>query len=171
MTERTLPAYSQLADVTDVEYKKRACGPAALAMVLGASGIENPPSVDEVLARGLEMNAHEEGRGWRHRELAAVARTYGVHAHPEDWSGDPTQYAWEHLEDAIMRGPIIISVSKEFSPSLASHLVALCGMDAETATVYDPFRETREEVRYDVPLSFLKEHWTQRIICVHPPTK
>jgi hypothetical protein len=171
MTERTLPAYSQLLDVTDPEFKRRACGAATLAMVLGACGLENPPSVDDVLARGIELDAHEEGRGWRHRELAAVARTYGVHAHPEDWSGDPPQYAWEHLEDHVARGTVIVSVAKEFSPSQASHLVALCALDGGTATVYDPFRETREEVRYEVPLAFLKEHWTQRIICVHPPAR
>lgn len=169
--DRTLPSYSQLSDVTDVAYQKRACGPAALAMVLGACGIDNAPSVDDVLARGLEHDAHEDGRGWRHRELAAVARTYGVHAHPEDWSGDPAPYAWEHLEDAVARGPVIASVAKEFSPSLASHLIVVSALGTDTATVHDPFRATREEVRYEVPLAYLKEHWTRRIICVHPPVR
>lgn len=171
MTDRALPAYSQLLDVADPAYRSRACGAATLAMVLGACGLDEAPSVEDVLARGLEMAAHEDGRGWLHRELAAVARSYGVHAHPEDWSGDPPEYAWEHLEDAVARGPVVVSVAKEFSPSQASHLVALCAVTPESATVYDPFRDTREGVRYDVPLAFLKEHWTRRIICVHPKAR
>ncbi len=171
MTNRELPIYSQLLDVTDPAFKSRACGAASLAMVLGACGLENAPSVDEVLARGLELNAYSEGTGWLHRELAAVARSYGVHAHPEDWSGDPAAFAWEHLEDAVARGTVIVSVAKEFSPSAASHLVALCGLDGGTATVYDPFRDSHGDVRYEVSLDFLKQHWTRRIICVHPPLK
>lgn len=171
MTDRVLPAYSQLLDVTDPEFKNRACGAATLAMVLGACGIPDAPTVDEVLARGIELNAYAGERGWLHRELSAVARSYGVHAHPEDWSGDALEFAWEHLEDAVTRGSVIVSVNPEFSPSKASHLVALCGLSGGTATVYDPFRDTREGIRYEVPIDFLKEHWTRRIICVHAPIK
>ncbi len=168
MTDRTLPAYSQLLDVSDPAYRRRSCGAAALAMVLGASGIENPPSVEEVLARGLETGAYHEGNGWLHRELAAVARSFGVRAHPEDWSGDLPEDAWEHLEDAVARGPVVASVAPAFSPSESSHLIVVCGLEGGSATVYDPFRDTREGVRYEVPLATLREHWTQRIICVHP---
>lgn len=168
---RDLPAYSQLLDVADPAYRRRACGAASLAMVLGAAGIDNPPSVDEVLAKGLELGAYQEGGGWLHRELAAVGRSFGTHVHPEDWSGDPLAYAWEHLEDAVGRGPVVASVAPEFSPSESSHLVALVSLAGDVATVYDPFRDSREAVRYEVPVAFFKEHWTRRIICVHPPIR
>lgn len=168
---RDLPSYSQLLDVDDPEFQKRACGAASLAMILGACGLENPPSVEEVLARGIEHGAYREGRGWLHRELSALARSYGVNAHPEDWSGEPLELAWEHLEDFVARGPVIASVTHRFSPSLDSHLVALCALADGHALVYDPFRDSREGIRYEVPLAYLREHWTRRIICVHAPKR
>lgn len=166
---RELPSYSQLLDVTDPAYQRRACGAASLAMMLGGCGLENPPSVDEVLARGIELKAYSEGSGWQHKEMAALARSFGVHAHPEDWSGDPDWAAWEHFEDSVARGPVMASVTKEFSPSQDSHLIVVCAMDAETASIYDPFRESHEGVRYTVPVAFLQQHWTGRILCVHAP--
>jgi hypothetical protein len=42
-------------------------------------------------------------------------------------------------------------------------------MDSDEAVIYDPFRAERDAIRYTVTTAFLREHWTQRIICVHPP--
>jgi len=164
---RDLPSYSQLLDVSDPAYQRRACGAASLAMLLGGCGLETPPSVDEVLARGIEHEAYKEGVGWRHREMATLARSFGVHAHHEDWSGDPDWAAWEHLVDLVARGPVMASVTKDFSPSEDSHLVVICGIDDEQASIYDPFRDNREGIRYAVPVAFLKRHWTQRVLCLH----
>lgn len=171
MTDRILPSYSQLLDVADPVMRHQACGAAALAMVLGASGLERAPSVDEVLKKGLASDAYRQERGWLHRELAAVARSYGVNAHPEDWSGDDLICAWEHLQDAVARGPVVASVDPSFSPSASSHLIVVCGLEDGSATIYDPFRAGRNEVRYEVPLEFLRDHWTRRIICIHPLRK
>lgn len=168
---RDLPSYSQLLDVTDPAYKQRACGAASLAMLLGGCDLEESPTVDEVLARGIELQAYDEGKGWKHRELAAVARSFGVHAHSEDWSGDPDWAAWEHLEDAVSRSPVMASVTKEFSPSKDSHLIVICSVTGDFASVYDPFRDSHGGVQYEVPLSFMKQHWTGRILCVHAPRR
>ena len=168
---RNIPSYSQLLDVTDEAYKRRACGATSLAMLLGACNLEQPPTVDEVLTRGIETGAYEEGNGWLHREMAELARSYGVFAHAEDWSGDPGWAAWEHLQGFVMHGPIMLSVTKEFSPSESSHLIVLIALTETEAVINDPFREVRDDVHYTVPLEQLKQHWTKRILCVHPKTK
>lgn len=168
---RDLPSYSQLLDVSDPAYQRRACGAASLAMLLGGCSLETPPTVDEVLERGIEFGAYKPGAGWKHREMAALARSFGVHAHNEDWSGDPGWAAWEHLEDAVARSPVMASVTKEFSPSEDSHLIVICAMTEDTASVYDPFRDSREGIRYEVPVAFMKEHWTGRILYVHAPRR
>lgn len=165
--QRELPLYSQLLDIEDAAMRNRACGATALAMVLAFHRL--PATPDSILALGKENGAYIEERGWLHRELAGIARSFGTHAHSEDWSGDDPQSAWEHLEDTLARAPAVVSVRPAFSPSESSHLIAVASMDSDEAVIYDPFRAERDAIRYTVTTAFLREHWTQRIICVHPP--
>lgn len=168
MSEQGFPNLSQLLDVLDPEMQRKACGAASAAIVLGGVGLSQAPTVDQVLAKGLTMGAYVPGTGWLHRELSSVIRSYGIHAHPEDWSGDPEQYAWEHLVDTVKRHAVIASVSPAFSPSDSSHLIVVAAITDEGVKVYDPYRDNRNEVHYTVDTTFFQQSWTQRIICIHP---
>ena len=105
-----------------LEWSNRACGMAALRMILLAHH-RPAPTVTELCHLGVARDALTP-RGWLHAGIAALASEFGVPGHAE--SVAPTQ-----LLDRITTGPVIISVTEQFPTDgrRGGHLVVARGFD------------------------------------------
>lgn len=166
---RIIRPHSQLRDVSDPEWHRRSCGIAALKMVMEfLSPNASFPSLDALIAEGVQKGAYLENKGWSHDGLVALARKYGFSAAGYDWTALSASQAFSYFLRCLSEYPLIASVTKEFSPSKANHLIVVRGIRGNIVSVTDPLRLTDEEMAYTVPLEYFLQHWTRRIIYIAP---
>ncbi|WP_330481440.1 cysteine peptidase family C39 domain-containing protein [Streptomyces sp. NBC_00724] len=147
-----------------MEWSNRACGMAALRMILLAYGQE-APSVTELLKLGVKHEALTD-RGWLHAGIADLATGFGIPARAEPLAtGDLTA----RLADA----PLIVSITEQFPDDgrKGGHLVIARGYTDGT----DPDILIREPSSWGqshdrVPLSRLTASYTGRAITFAPLT-
>jgi len=147
-------------DLGDVaEWSDRACGMAALRMILLAHHCPAPP-VTELLKLGIRQGALSE-RGWLHTEIASLASSLGVtsQAHAVPAAELPVR-----LED----GPLIASVTIGFPDDgrRGGHLVVLRGYERNQADPSILFRDPSAwgQANDRVKLAGLARSYTGRCI-------
>jgi hypothetical protein len=145
-----------------VEWSDRACGMAALRMILLAYGRE-APTVTELLHLGVKREALSE-RGWLHAGIADMAASFGI-------PGRAEPIAAGDLPAALDTAPLIISVTECFPDDgrKGGHLVVARGYGDGT----DPdilFRDPSAwgQAHDRVPLSRLAASYTGRAITFAP---
>lgn len=145
------------------EWSDRACGMAALRMILTAYG-QPAPLLTELVKTGVAAGAYSD-RGWRHAALADLATGLGVPATAEP--AEATELPG-HLDEA----PLIASVTCEFPADgrRGGHLVVLRGyqLDHDDPLILfrDPSRWGQDHDR--VRLSRLTQSYTGRCITFKP---
>jgi ABC-type bacteriocin/lantibiotic exporter with double-glycine peptidase domain len=151
-------------DLGDVaEWSDRACGMAALRMILLAHHRPAPP-LTELLKLGMRQGALSE-RGWLHTEIASLAGSLGVtsQAHAVPAAELPVR-----LED----GPLIASVTIGFPDDerRGGHLVVLRGYERNQADPSILFRDPSAwgQANDRVKLSRLARSYTGRCITFQP---
>jgi hypothetical protein len=148
------------------EWSDRACGMAALRMILLARRIP-APCLTELLQLGSAQGALT-GRGWLHAGIAALASELGLPGRAEAIASDD-------LPAAIKDGPLIASVTFQFPDDgrRGGHLVVLRGYEQGTADPLilfrDPSRWGQEQDR--VALSRLARSYAGRCITFTPATQ
>lgn len=145
-----------------VEWSDRACGVAALRMILLAYGRETP-SVTELLELGIKREALGD-RGWIHIGLADMAASFGVPGRAEPVA------AWD-LPGALAVAPVIISVTECFPDDgrNGGHLVVARGFEEGSdpdILIRDP--SAWGQVHDRVPLSRLAASYSGRAITFAP---
>ncbi|WP_127359079.1 C39 family peptidase [Actinacidiphila soli] len=147
-----------------MEWSNRACGMAALRMILLAYGRE-APSVTELLKLGVKHEALTN-RGWLHAGIADLATGFGV-------PGRAEPVAAGNLLDALADAPVIVSVTEQFPDDgrKGGHLVIARGYTDGTdpdILIRDPSAWGQSHDR--VPLSRLSASYTGRAITFAPCT-
>jgi ABC-type bacteriocin/lantibiotic exporter with double-glycine peptidase domain len=162
MKEATLivPYYSQYDHITDIEWKPRACGIAALSMLIAYHRKENI-SPDEVLARALRINAFGPS-GWVHDKLIEVANSFDVSINRFDIKEYSDERVLDFLDEALERGmPVIVSVSRRFDEALRDkyHQVVIVGRHKKDYFYHDPEYTNAEGVGRVVSSETLLSFW------------
>jgi hypothetical protein len=146
------------------EWSERACGIAALRMILLAYRGEAPP-LTELIMTGVRENALT-GRGWLHAGLARLAAGFGIPAAAE---AVPAGDLPARLEDA----PLIISVTWRFPEDgrQGGHLVVARGVtepgaDGPDILFRDPSDWGQDHDR--VTLRRLSASYTGRCVTLAP---
>ena len=145
------------------EWSDRACGMAALRMILTACH-QPAPSLTELVKTGVAKGAYSE-RGWLHADLAELATGLGVPALAE-----AVQAA--DLPGQLDEAPLIASVTCEFPADgrRGGHLVVLrgyeLGQDDPLILFRDPSGWGQDHDR--VRLSWLAESYSGRCITFKP---
>jgi len=145
-----------------MEWSNRACGLAALRMILLAYG-RDAPTVTELVQLGVKQGALTD-RGWIHSGIAGMAAGFGVVGRAE-----PVEVA--DLTSRLDDGPLIISVTEQFPQDgrKGGHLVIARGYENAPDPVIvfrDPSAWGQTHDR--VALSRLAASYTGRAITFTP---
>lgn len=145
-----------------MEWSNRACGVAALRMILLAHR-RPAPSVTELVALGVARDALTS-RGWVHAGLADMATSFGV-------PGTAVPLAADELTGVLDIGPIIISVTEQFPTDArrGGHLVIArghTGGEEPDILIRDPSAWGQDNDR--VSLSRLAASYSGRAITFSP---
>lgn len=152
------------ADLGEIaEWSDRACGMAALRMILLAHH-RPAPSLTELLKLGVSQGALSD-RGWLHAEIARLATILGVSSRAE-------AVLAENLPALLEDGPLIASVTTGFPDDgrRGGHLVVLRGYERRQADPAILFRDPSAwgQANDRVLLSRLSMSYTGRCITFEP---
>ena len=146
------------------EWSDRACGMAALRMILLAYLGDAPP-LTELVKQGVRDGALT-GRGWLHAGIASLAAGYGIPASAQ-------AVAALELTGCLDKAPVIVSVTEQFPRNgrKGGHLVVSRGY--EDTQDGDPDILIRDpsawgQARDRVPLSRLSASYSGRCITFAP---
>src|SRR5580692_590489 len=141
------------------EWSDRACGMAALRMILLAYLGAAPP-LTELVKAGVDAGALT-GRGWLHAGIAQMAGSYGIPASAE-------AVTVTELPGRLDAAPVIVSVTEQFPADgrHGGHLVVARGYDGSSCHpdiwIRDPSSWGQDHDR--VPLSRLAASYSGRCI-------
>lgn len=186
-----VPYYSQFKNTQKEEWKNKACGIAALKMVLDfykPTGL----SIDDLYQKGLDIDGYLENVGWYHHGLANIAKSLGFIGITRLWS-IPEEYiprltgrgftqedleimSKELLEEGIFtlknelnqNHPVIVSIPRDFKQDGSGHLAVLIGYDEEGFFVNDPDDEKQDGQKVKLSFEEFKKVWTKRAIIIYP---
>jgi len=186
-----VPYYSQKHDVADRQWRERACGIASLAMVLRYFGVEFL-NVDTLIQEGLAIGAHQEGVGWKHDGLIALAHNHGILGYREEfrsvcvdigkgsfatgtWEASFTEHGIDKIILVLRSGdPVIVSLDAAYYGTKDSHLVPLVGFEKEGDHVVgfyyhepNPRDEKAPQYRF-IDIETFREHWRKMAIFLGP---
>jgi Peptidase C39 family len=146
------------------EWSDRACGMAALRMILLAYRGAAPP-LTELIKTGVRAGALTD-RGWLHAGIARLAASFGIPAAAE-------AVAAADLPARLASAPLIISVTEQFPTDgrQGGHLVVARGItgsvpDGPDILIRDPSAWGQSHDR--IPLARLSASYTGRCITFAP---
>lgn len=169
-----VPFYSQYTNVTDESWQNRACAMACLKMVMDFFAPNSNPNIDELIEKGLQIQAYLDNVGWVHAGLCMLARNHGFAAYNEEFRSLDIEIEAGLIEMGIRKIrsklelglPVIISCSKNFDEFHKPHQIVLVGYDEVGFYYHEP--ETRDDSganRY-VELETFRNHWRKFAIFV-----
>lgn len=158
----SVPYYSQFADIPAVEWQKKGCGIASLAMTIGFyTGDEI--SLTNLLKEGLVSGAYVKNVGWSHEGLSKLVAKYGLEGEIHDFNRMKSQKAMAELKEVLKDGPVIASIHNKFDPNATlGHLVVLTGFNDQYIFYNDPATRSDRQISN---ANFLRG-WKKRVISV-----
>ena len=166
-----VPPNSQLADIKNAYWKKRSCGVVALKMVLAYERKSSDviiPSLQALLEKGISIRAFTTKNGWSHCGLTKLARVYGFRGKNFDWFKKSDVYAFKKMLFYLAKGPLIISIHKNFNSHDVGHLIVLTGFENSKIFYNDPYSKIRSNVPKIISVRKFLKGWKRRIIVVYP---
>lgn len=161
-----VPLYSQISDISSVEWKQKGCGVADVAMIVNFYKPKTT-TVQKVLEQGIASGAYQKNVGWKHDGLAALAKKYGLIGKVHDLSKSDKDTVLEQFKDIIKEGPAIVSIHRNFDPKLSfGHLIVITGFDDNLVYYNDPGKH--EGIRKVSIADFMKG-WKRKLIVIRPP--
>lgn len=187
-----VPYYSQYLDVSDENWKPRACGILCLKMVMEFYGRKinrEIPAPDHLTRENEFINGFGKF-GSEHEPLVMIARNYGFHAYRQEFRSLVNDYESKKIirspyEDELTKKgiekivrklennqPVIVSAVKNFSEIDKFHLVVLTGLEKDGDEIkgfyyHDSGSHDREAGKHKfVPMDIFKKHWRKMAIYV-----
>jgi len=166
-----VPEYSQYLDIEDENWQGKTCGIVSFKMLIDY-WLDNPKTepenFSELVEEGLGYAGYIPGVGWRHKELAQMAKGFGLDGESFDWNNEHADIAFNKTVVYLSRHPVMASIHRGLEEGGSGHLVVLTGYDDGKIFYNDPDSEKRSDVERDAPLEKFLSGWTKRIIVVHP---
>ena len=158
-----IPFFSQLKDISAVEWRKVGCGIASLAMIIEYYK-PGEITVDTLLDEGVSSGAYADDVGWSHQGLALLADNHGFLGNPRDFSSNNMNTAFAKLVSAVKDGPVIASVHYTFDfNNPIPHLVVISGVKDDKVYYNDPASGGGS-----ISVDKFKSSWKKRYIEIQP---
>lgn len=161
---RTVPFYSQFADISAPEWRKIGCGIASLAMLIDfyAPAI----TVDTLLSEGIKSGAYVSDAGWSHSGLIALAKDHGLTGEAQYLTDKSMSDAFDSLKAAVTEGPVMVSVHYTFEPTNPiPHLVIVTDIDNTSVHYNDPAEKSGGGT---ISIQKFQNSWKKRYIEIRP---
>jgi ABC-type bacteriocin/lantibiotic exporter with double-glycine peptidase domain len=165
MPHKIIPL-SQFLDVKKRGWKNKSCGIVSLAMVLNWWIPNFNLSCDELLDLALKENAYLKGVGWKHKELALLVKKFNLRGKNFDWFYEDNEKAFKKFLNFLKRGPVIVSIYKNFKNSEGGHLIVALKVDKSFVYFLEPKAKKREKIFQKVSIQKFKNGWKRRIIVI-----
>jgi len=165
-----VPAYSQFLDVENKDWQGKSCGIVSLKMLFDYWHPKRelkPEDFDDLINEGLAFGGYIPGVGWRHKELAEIARGHGLEGQNFDWTNDHTDIAFNKTIPHLTRHPVMASVHRDLKEGESGHLVVLTGYEDGRIFYNDPDSKKRKDIERSVSLHEFLNGWKKRIIVIH----
>jgi len=177
-----VPHLSQILDVSNKHWQRRSCAIVALAMILqhhiGSADESLQP--DNLIEKGLTINAYNQEYGWKHSHLALMARSYGLHGYNQEFESNSEIFQGDFINDGLKKisnsiyngNPVIVSMESFFSSNRVTHLIVLSGVENEEGKLKgfyyrDPLLDQRAGEEHEfVTLKRFLEFWRKMVIFV-----
>lgn len=168
--------------------ERRWCGIASLAMVLAYYLQDQAPQAKELLEK---YGAEFETGGFQHKDLLKIAREHTLQGFRKSWWAEPgvqpllekfraegetekeikewtdtnTEEGIFTIKKLVAQGvPMIVSVSKDFSPSNSTHLVVITGFDNDHLVIHDPYKKG---ANFKITENEFKKLWLKQAIIIY----
>lgn len=178
--------YKSQVEIESTEEKKW-CGLACLFMVMRYYLKESAPSLKEL---HQEYGEAFENNGYQHKDLLNIAKKHNLRGFRKSWWASPgdqqlierfkeegegdadiKDWAETNLEEGLFtieeciknEIPVIVSVSKEFSPSTSTHLVVIIGVEEDDFILHDSYKKGEN---YKISKDEFKKYWLRQAIIV-----
>ena len=167
-----VPEYSQYLDIRSKQWNWRSCGIVSLFMVLSYwDPTLKRSDLPRLIAYGLDRGAYREGVGWIHQGLLDMATGLGFTGKRFDLFKKPNEIAFKSLLTQLKKGPVIISIYKDFnSKKGGGHLIVATGYAEKNNTtkivIADPEARDRSKISYIVSQKKLLNGWKRRFIVI-----
>lgn len=179
-----VPYFSQISDVSSVEWHNRACGVACLAMLIEMYKPGTIVGLDPMIQHGLTIDAFTE-RGWSHPRLVIMAHNYGVLAYMEEFRSGKADFHEEFFSHGVKKIkehldldlPVIISTYKNFTEEGKFHMVVLTGYEMEDGKFKgfhysDPDAPNAADGKHKfVGFDQFKDKWRRLCIFMYPQVR
>lgn len=164
-----VPYYSQLTDISAVEWRMEGCGIAALAMEI-AFYKPNAVSVDKMLDQAIATGAIARGVGSYHQGLSNLATKYGLVGKVYDLSASNNPTAFGQFKNILKEGPVIVSIRNKFNPaSTLGHIIVVTGINDNFVFYSDPASRTEANGEKKIAINTFLAGWKKRFITVRDP--
>lgn len=161
-----VPFYSQFQDIPAVEWQKKGCGIASLAMAIDFYNSDDV-SVSRLLKEAIVSGAYVKNVGWSHQGLTDLVSKYGLIGEIHDFNKFKAQKALIELKEILKDGPVIASIHNKFDPKATlGHLVVLTGYDDQYVFYHDP---AGPKAQKKISNAGFLAGWKRRIISVRAP--
>jgi len=161
---------SQYLDIKSKKWKNRSCGVISLKIVLNYwQGEKFNKTSEELIKIALKEGAYLKGIGWKHKELAKIANKFGLKAKNFDWSKEENLKAFHKFLWYLKRGPVIVSVYKDFQFGKNGHLIVALKSDEKNIYILEPAAKKRNDIFQIVKRDKFIKGWKKRIIFIFPP--
>jgi uncharacterized protein YvpB len=158
-----VPFYSQFQDIPRVEWQKKGCGIASLAMAIEFYK-PNSVAIMQLLAEAIEAGAYQPGVGWKHKQLSSLVENYGLEGKNYDFSKTGNLAAFDRFKYFLSEGPVIVSIHNKFNPKATlGHIVVVTGMDNGFIHYHDP---AGMKVEKKISTAGFLKGWKRRFIVV-----
>lgn len=161
-----VPLYSQISDISSIEWRQKGCGVVDLAMIIEFYK-PNTTTVQKVLEEAIASGAYQKNVGWKHSGLAALAEKHGLIGKTYDLSNLDKETAFSQFKNILNEGPVVASIHRGFNPkSPYGHLIVVTGFDDDLIYYNDPGKH--DGIRKVSIADFMKG-WKKKLIVVRPP--
>ncbi|TAL49218.1 hypothetical protein EPN83_01620 [Patescibacteria group bacterium] len=181
-----VPYYSQFKDVTDPEWRLKACTIANLKMALEYALGAPAPSIDELIKEGLLIRGYGP-HGWIHDAIVNLAHNHGVPAYREEfrsvavdtarsefsrskYEDSLLSYSLEKFRKKLSAGALVIaSTPRNWAPDGNFHTTLLVGYKEKNGALsgfyyHDPDAPNEPKKDQFVDVETFKEYWRRLAI-------
>ncbi|EKD23741.1 MAG: hypothetical protein ACD_81C00188G0016 [uncultured bacterium] len=164
---------AQAHDIKPYFWKRRSCGIASLCMIMNSYTQRiHKGTLQTLIDRGVVIHAYLAGIGWTHQGLIDLAKEYGFIGERFDYAKNDPQEGFDVLLNNVKKGPVIVSIHKDFNIKNGGHLVVVNGY-TKTPTeiilhIVDPKSKRIKYAIRTVPQKKFVAGWKKRFIVIRP---